>query len=526
MGKRDPLNPSDTNFQNQIMGIMLPPVRRDGTTYAPGVNDYFDADRRGQVHGGIDFNYHYGSGEKVGQNGINIERPTVHAPVSGEVTNVNEKKGIVEITDPDGYKHQIHHMELGPEGSRLKRGDTVTTGDPIGKMGNKGTDDHHVHYQIKYPNEALGTQDASRKIKPKDILIDPNQFFDAPNYEPGPYSATPPEPGHAPAPPQGASPSPGPGTQGPDAQSEQPGKQRTAQAPASGTAATRQMSYRQAPAGSGPYDDLYDFSPPGRDEWGALPDHIREWLFPEPGSGRRPIGSPIARPLPYYPTERVPGFYRRPTERPPHADDPRIMLLPYYPPKEGSFGNPAMPLPYYPPDRGLFSPEEVTEYYDGPEPEHTDFSLPARKPYTMKEKFDFLKNVYNEAKPVSERTGLSLPFIIGHSATETGWGKWVNGNNLFNLEAGRDWKGPTMQANGKTIRAYPSYKESMKDYIAHFRNTPGYTDLFDAETRTNPRRLADAVQNGGFRASDPLYAKKIMLNVGHPLIRGYGEDEE
>ena len=71
----------------------------------------------------------------------------------------------------------------------------------------------------------------------------------------------------------------------------------------------------------------------------------------------------------------------------------------------------------------------------------------------------------------------------------------------------------------------PSYKESLKDYVAHFRNTPGYTGLFDSDTRTDPRKLAEAVQYGGFRQSDPLYAKKIMANVGHPLISRYGEEE-
>jgi flagellum-specific peptidoglycan hydrolase FlgJ len=336
-------------------------------------------------------------------------------------------------------------------------------------------------------------------------------------YEPGPYNPTPTKPG----------------TEGPDAQAGRPENQRTAQAPTSGTTATQQMSYRQAPAGSDPYDDLYDFSPPGRESWGALPDHIRDWLFPEPGSVKRPIGPPIAQPKPYYPID--PGFSRFPIERPPR---PEIAYLPYYEPRAN---DPYMPRPYYPPqgddprtmhlpyyprDRGSFRPAEAIGYDSGEDPENTDASQPARKSYTIKDKFDFLKDVYNEAKPVSERTGLSLPFIIGHAATETGWGKWLNGNNLFNLEAGRDLKGPTMEVDGKTIRAYPSYKESMKDYIAHFRNTPGYTDLFEPETRTNARRLADAIQNGGFRASDPLYAKKIMLNVEHPLIMGYGAYEE
>jgi putative chitinase len=159
----------------------------------PRVNDYFDADRGGKIHGGIDFNYHYENGDKLGQTGLNRDKPTVHAPVSGEVTYTDPKKwGTVEITDADGYKHRVLHMELPEEGSPgyLARGDQVTAGDPVGKMGNQGTKDYHVHYEIKYPNKPLGKGGV-----PVDIPVDPNQFYDAPNYEPGPYNSSPADPG-------------------------------------------------------------------------------------------------------------------------------------------------------------------------------------------------------------------------------------------------------------------------------------------------------------------------------------------
>ena len=48
MAKSD-LNPRSTRFQNFIMGVMLPPIRRGGTTYVPGVNEYFDAVKGGKI---------------------------------------------------------------------------------------------------------------------------------------------------------------------------------------------------------------------------------------------------------------------------------------------------------------------------------------------------------------------------------------------------------------------------------------------------------------------------------------------
>lgn len=307
-----------------------------------------------------------------------------------------------------------------------------------------------------------------------------------PPYEPGPYSPS----SVAPAPQS----SPAPGGGAADAQPSAPQE----------TAASRMSYSGEVEDDDDDYDGVYDFSRPGGRDWRLLPDHIKAW-FDERESRGLPKTGPL--PMPDYTVDPATGRRRR------KAYDPD--------PGFGRSPEDVQITPYMP--STLPEPEEaVTQYEHGPS---ADADQSVAKPYTTKDMLGFVDDVYNEAKPVSERTGLSLPFIIGHAATETGWGKRMDGNNLFNLEAGRDWRGPTMEANGRTIRAYPSYKESLKDYIAHFRNTPGYTGLFDSETRTDPRKLAEAVQYGGFRQNDPLYAKKIMVNVGHPLISRYGEEE-
>ena len=96
MGAKE--NSQDTTFQESIMKRMLPPIKKDGKTYVPGINEYFDANRGGKPHGGIDFNYHQENGGRVGQTGVNLEKQAVRAPVSGTVTNTDSKWGMVEIT--------------------------------------------------------------------------------------------------------------------------------------------------------------------------------------------------------------------------------------------------------------------------------------------------------------------------------------------------------------------------------------------------------------------------------------------
>jgi murein DD-endopeptidase MepM/ murein hydrolase activator NlpD len=54
-------------------------------------------------HRGVDFNY------AVGQSGVNLIHPEVYAPVSGIVTRVGGRYGLIAIRDANGLSHEILH---------------------------------------------------------------------------------------------------------------------------------------------------------------------------------------------------------------------------------------------------------------------------------------------------------------------------------------------------------------------------------------------------------------------------------
>ena len=104
---------------------------------------------------------------------------------------------------------------------------------------------------------------------------------------------------------------------------------------------------------------------------------------------------------------------------------------------------------------------------------------------------------------MSEATGLSLPFILAHAAHEVDFGKNIEGNNLFNLKADETWQGPAYARASETYRSYPSYEESMKDYLAYLQANPRYGKMFEPVTRASLGRLADAIHHAGY-SDDPL----------------------
>ena len=123
--------------------------------------------------------------------------------------------------------------------------------------------------------------------------------------------------------------------------------------------------------------------------------------------------------------------------------------------------------------------------------------------YSLKDRLDFLGRVYRVAKPISETTGLSLPFILAHAAHEVDFGKNIEGNNLFNLKADERWRGPTYTRASETYRSYPSYQESMNDYLAYLQANPRFGTMFEPVTRASLGRLADAIHYAGY-SDDPL----------------------
>jgi len=138
--------------------------------------------------------------------------------------------------------------------------------------------------------------------------------------------------------------------------------------------------------------------------------------------------------------------------------------------------------------------------------------------YSLKDRLDFLGHVYRVAKPVSDETGISLPFILAHAAHEVDFGKKIEGNNLFNIKADETWRGPTYTKGDKAYRAYPSYEESMKDYLEYLQTNPPFFKMFEPVTRHSLGRLVDAIHYAGY-SDDPLYGPRILAASKHPMMK-------
>ena len=136
------------------IGGVSPHITGPAGTYGAGFNE-------GRVppstipHGGVDFNYFGGRTAR-----LNLSHPALRSQVDGIVVNAGQgTMGRIAIRDKDGFVHEILHSDK----RHVAIGDPVVAGQLIGTMGNTGTHDQHVHYQLKDPAG-------------KDI--DPNAFWD------------------------------------------------------------------------------------------------------------------------------------------------------------------------------------------------------------------------------------------------------------------------------------------------------------------------------------------------------------
>jgi putative chitinase len=150
----------------EIIDRMLPPIDGLNGHVTGRSGDFGAGSAEGRVkpssipHVGVDMNY-FG-----GQTGINLRHPPVYSPVSGTVTQAGGgKTNRIAIRDYNGFSHEMLHTQS----QNVKVGQKVFAGDLIGTMGNVGTGDQHVHFQMYGPN------DPSR-VNP----IDPHVFWNHP----------------------------------------------------------------------------------------------------------------------------------------------------------------------------------------------------------------------------------------------------------------------------------------------------------------------------------------------------------
>jgi hypothetical protein len=160
-----------------IMNRVLPPAEVGSSrTFSPHISGRYGEMRRAEdgtlkPHHGVDFNYDVGSN---GQTGINLTHPAIRSPVDGIVENAGEGAfGRIAVRDSNGFLHEILHTDK----RHVAVGDPVAAGQLIGTMGSTGSQQQHVHYQLKTPTGQV---------------IDPSAFWD----QQGPVDPNPAPPAH------------------------------------------------------------------------------------------------------------------------------------------------------------------------------------------------------------------------------------------------------------------------------------------------------------------------------------------
>jgi flagellar protein FlgJ len=146
---------------------------------------------------------------------------------------------------------------------------------------------------------------------------------------------------------------------------------------------------------------------------------------------------------------------------------------------------------------------------------------------------NFVDRLWPHAVEAARTLGVSPHFLVAHAALETGWGKHelkaadgTASNNLFNIKAGSNWDGKTVQkavteyVNGKPVtalekfRAYDTASEAFSDYTKLLSSNPRYAGVLNQDAEGFARGL----QQGGF-ATDPAYAVKLRRIIGGSSLR-------
>lgn len=125
----------------------------------------------------------------------------------------------------------------------------------------------------------------------------------------------------------------------------------------------------------------------------------------------------------------------------------------------------------------------------------------------------FITKALPLALEVQDRYGIPYGVCLAQAALETGWGRYVKGNNYFGIK-GRGQDFATHEyVNGEKVyvvdsfRAYKSMEDSFDDYGRFLSTQPRYADAFKTNS---PEEFAKELQRAGY-ATDPEYANKLIL---------------
>jgi flagellar protein FlgJ len=147
----------------------------------------------------------------------------------------------------------------------------------------------------------------------------------------------------------------------------------------------------------------------------------------------------------------------------------------------------------------------------------------------------FVAEIWPHALEAARATGIPARFMVAQAALETGWGakqqKNADGSptyNLFNIKAGKNWKGGATterkvsecesgrwKSEDARFRSYSSYAEAFSDYASLLTSNPRYAGVLGTRDAGG---FAQKLQNAGY-ATDPLYARKLTRIIEGDLLK-------
>lgn len=131
----------------------------------------------------------------------------------------------------------------------------------------------------------------------------------------------------------------------------------------------------------------------------------------------------------------------------------------------------------------------------------------------------FIQSILPIAKKAASLIGLDPKLLIAEVILETGWGKFVSANNVFNIKTGNskaydsvplkttEYFNHVAVKTTENFRSYASVEQSFHDYISLIQNDTRYKEAL-AHTH-NPERYVAELSKAGY-ATDPEYGKKIL----------------
>ena len=143
---------------------------------------------------------------------------------------------------------------------------------------------------------------------------------------------------------------------------------------------------------------------------------------------------------------------------------------------------------------------------------------------------EFLRALWPHAEHAARELGVAPEALLAQAALETGWGRHMvpgpegqPSYNLFGIKADPRWEGQLAHTSTlefkdgvalKTraaFRAYDSFTESFRDYVAFLKDNPRYQRALAAAS--DPESFVEELQRAGY-ATDPRYAAKLKNILG------------